>query len=134
MKIIKLIGWIGLIGLMGFMGLIGHRGRMGFMGFIKWLGLMIIMIIMIGGCSRLRIERDYNDSGIVREEVVSYGFFINRANQLRLNRTSDPLSGEKDLVESAIDEDASPGNEALRDFIEVYKLGVAASAAPGVGK
>ena len=90
-----------------------------------FLSLVIVFAILVTGCSRLTIERGYDSNGIVSERIQTYGLFVNRANQLALRKT-DQLSS--DIIESAIKEDASPGNQALKDFIEVYKLGLAAAA------
>ena len=88
------------------------------------LALVIIVAILVTGCSKLTIERAYDSHGVVSERIQTSGFFVNRANQLALRKT-DQLSS--DIIESAIEEDASPGNQALKDFIEVYKLGLAAA-------
>lgn len=99
------------------------------MGRIRLMGLIGLMlaVILVGGCSRLSIDREYDETGIVRENIKTYGFFINRANQLRLDRSEDPVSGVRDVIESAIDEDASPGNEALKNLLQMYNLGMAAA-------
>jgi hypothetical protein len=91
--------------------------------------MMMVMVILGAGCSRLSVERTFDKEGIKTESVLTYGFFINRANQLKLDKSSDAMSGEKDILESMIDEDSSPGNEALKNFIDIYKLG---SLAAGV--
>lgn len=101
---------------------------------IGLMGLMGLMVIFGVGCSRLRIEREYDGTGIVREDVTSYGFFVKRGNQLRLDKSEDALSGTTDIVESAIDEDPSPGNEAMRQLVEMFKLGAAAGATGGMVK
>lgn len=93
--------------------------------------LGVLLVGFFSGCSRLTIERTYDDAGIKLEKVRTYGFFVNRVNQLDIDRSKDIIgNADKDSLKSMINEDASPGNEALKSFIEIFKLGMMAAGKP----
>ena len=104
------------------MGIMGRMGMMRIMGII-----MVVVMVMGAGCSRLKVEREYDQGGVTREKIVSYGLFVNRANQLRIDRGSNPIDGEQDKLESMIQEDASPGVEASRALLDLVVKGYLAS-------
>jgi len=89
--------------------------------------IMVVVMVMGAGCSRLKVEREYDQGGVTREKIVSYGLFVNRANQLRIDRGSNPIDGEQDKLESMIQEDASPGVEASKALLDLVVKGYLAS-------
>ena len=105
--------------------------------------LTAFIISMLFGCSRLTIKREYYPpsaelSGQIKTETLTTsGFFMNRANNNKLEKTSSDTES-RDILQTDLTEDATPARDAMRDMLsvimEAIKYGYTLNSKQGVSK